>query len=267
MTDEESTIQKIKGPGFYVAVAIYIVVLLVLPTRDEGIKLLTLWFEDPDIHVIHNIDGAGFLWAVSIGIVAQLYKPERRRTALFASVFGWTVVLLVLVADMSPITFLPGIFLALTLLVVAFHPSGRSILELRYNRGFNLVLLVLVLIAAAPLVVYTADHIMLQINSTDSHAAEGHYALMTAMAALILVLGLIASVAEVGWRIPAWLSGGLAFVLGLSSVVYPDHPSSLGEIGGVLAIAWGIAFIVVAETSRIEGSPTVLRRRIGGGTD
>ena len=49
-----------------------------------------------------------------------------------------------------------------------------------------------------------------------------------------------------GWRFSAMPAAASAVWIGVVSVNYPDHVSSLGTAGGVTAIAWGITFGVAA---------------------
>lgn len=113
---------------------------------------------------------------------------------------------------------------------------------------------------------YVLNQVSLQLAVADSHAADGHYALMAVMSLLIVVLGLLASAAETGWRFPAWSAGGLAVVLGLSSVAFPMYASSVGPTWGVLAIIWGVTFVVVCQGMEVEAAPAVLRQRLAGPT-
>jgi hypothetical protein len=94
---------------------------------------------------------------------------------------------------------------------------------------------------------------MIMDDGTDhdqKHVAEGHYRNMAAFSFTILLVGLLASFRPRGWRLAAWVAGGLPMLLGLASVVLPDAESSLGLVWGVAAIVWGIVFIAAAEFTR-----------------
>lgn len=248
--------------AFYGAVGLYVLVFLTLPSREVAIRLVTTWFREPDIHAFHDVTGAAFLVVASLGIVVQLRRPARRRTALLGTILGWVALLLVLVADGSPLVMIPLVFLVLSVLVGVLHPSGRALVRPDTESGFALVPLVLLLLATVPVALYAANEALLQIQVADSHAEEGHYALMTATSVLLLVHGLFASGAPIGWRFPAWSAGGLAVVLGLSSVVFPLHASSVGTLWGGLAVTWGLTFIAVSEASAFGSAPDPLRRRV-----
>jgi hypothetical protein len=166
-------------------------------------------------------------------------------------------------ADGSSLVMIPAVFLALSWLVVAVHPMGRALVRPHTESGFAAVPTVLLLLAAVPVGLYAVNEATIQIQMTDSHAADGHYGLMAAMGVTLLVHGLFASGAPTGWRFSAWSAGGLAVVFGLSSVVFPLHASSIGTVWGSLAIAWGVVFIVTSEAREFESAPGGLRRRIG----
>jgi hypothetical protein len=269
MSSIHDTIEKAKGVAFYVAVGLYVLAFLVLPSREVATQLFTTWFAEPDIHALHDINGAAFLVVTLLGIVVQVYRPERRRTALFGTVLGWLALLVVMAADGSSLVMIPVVFLVLSGLVVIFHRMGRALVCPHTESGFAVVPAVLFLLAAVPVGLYAVNEAMTQIQVTDSHAADGHYGLMAAMSVTLLVHGLFASGAPAGWRFPAWSAGGLAVVFGLSSVLYPVHASSIGSMWGSLAIAWGVVFIVASEARELESAPDTLRRRVGepGGTE
>lgn len=74
-------------------------------------------------------------------------------------------------------------------------------------------------------------------------------------------IGLVASLRPDGWWLSAWVAGVLAILLGIVSVVYPGVESSLGLGWALVAIAWGIVFIAVAELTQNTEVPTLLGER------
>lgn len=256
--------QKIRVPAFYAAITLYVLAFLALPSRGVLAELFTAWGAAGDIHAVHDLTGAAFLWVALLGVIVQLSRPDRRATALFGVVAGWIVLLAVLVAGASSLVILPLVFLVLSVPVAVFHPTARSRLQGRVGRGFTLAPLVLVVLAAIPVLPYAVTQASMQVSVADTHAADGHYALMTASTALLLVFGLVASKARTGWRFPAWSAGGMAIVLGLSSIVFPQHTSSVGATWGMLAVGWGVAFIAVSEGTALDTVPAMFRRTVGG---
>jgi hypothetical protein len=74
-----------------------------------------------------------------------------------------------------------------------------------------------------------------------------HWPGMAAVAVAIILVGVLAALRIRGWRVSAWTAGLALAYYGLVSVLSPGDASSGGSLWGGLAIAWGIAFIILAE--------------------
>ncbi|HZA26585.1 MAG TPA: hypothetical protein VE915_02915, partial [Actinomycetota bacterium] len=74
-----------------------------------------------------------------------------------------------------------------------------------------------------------------------------HYAGTAAAAIAIPLVGLVASFRAPGSRLSVWCAGLGAVVLGTAGLVFPTQSSSIGNLWGATAVAWGIAFSVVGE--------------------
>lgn len=85
------------------------------------------------------------------------------------------------------------------------------------------------------------------------HTALGHYRNLAAFSFIIILVGILASLQPLGWRLAAWIAGFLPILLGLASVVLPGAESSLGVAWGIAAIVWGLTFITAAEFIRRRG--------------
>ena len=72
------------------------------------------------------------------------------------------------------------------------------------------------------------------------------------MAPTIVVLGMVASFKAQGWMISALSAGASGIAVGLASIGLPNVAGSLGQIGGTVAIAWGVLFVVLAEREATE---------------
>ncbi len=138
-----------------------------------------------------------------------------------------------------------------TLSAVLLHPSGRQLLRSFERSQADRTMLVLVGVAAVPLLAFTAVNIgnQREIASGDVHWPLGHYGFM------------VASLRPVGWRVSAWVASLLPAVLGLLSLVYREQASSLAAGWGLAAIVWGAAFIAAAARSRAGGGAPVQLRR------
>lgn len=75
---------------------------------------------------------------------------------------------------------------------------------------------------------------------------------MAALALTIVVLGVLASFKAQGWMISALSAGASGITVGLASIGLPNVARSLGQIGGAVAIAWGVLFVVLAEREATE---------------
>lgn len=62
----------------------------------------------------------------------------------------------------------------------------------------------------------------------------------SALAIGIVLVSVLGSLRTEGWRIPAWSAGAAALVWGLLSTTAPTAPGSGGQIGGTLAMIWGL---------------------------
>jgi hypothetical protein len=114
-------------------------------------------------------------------------------------------------------------------------------------------MLVLVVIAAVPLVGFASSNLALQGTVRDDHAVMGHYGFMAAFGYTVIGAGLLASLRPDGWRLTAWVAGLLPALLGLASLVLPGVSSSLSLVWALAAMAWGVTFVAVAEVMRRGG--------------
>ena len=84
----------------------------------------------------------------------------------------------------------------------------------------------------------------------------GHWSAMGAFNLVIAGLALVAALRPPGWRLPAWSAGLSALLFGAASIANPGDASALNVYWSVLAIAWGVGFIVIAEVTKRESAPS-----------
>lgn len=209
-------------------------------------------------HRVHDLT-FGFLFGTGVvGMLAQLRRPSANVAGQLMALMPWGA-LGVTSAVTDSWVFLPlPILGALTLLATILHPTGRGLFRSFSVSRVNRVMLAMVVVAAAPLLVFASTNIGLQMSLTDDHAALGHYGFMAAFSLTVIGVGLLASLRPDGWWLPAWVAGGLPASLGLASLVFPDAASSLGLVWGLAAIAWGVAFVAAAELTQDAERPTLL---------
>lgn len=238
--------------------------------------------------LIHELVFALVVGTAAVGLLSQLLKPKENFVGQLVAITAW--VAMILIAALTN-NWVPQplfiIFGGLTLLATIFHPAGLGLFTWVRGAKLNRVLLILVIIAAVPLLALAYTNIDLQtaagggaglfghnppafhggnsdqsFNNTGSmatddeetdeqkHAALGHYRNLAVLSFIIILIGILASFRPKGWRLAAWVAGFLPISLGLASIVLPEAESSLGTIWSFAAIAWGVVFITAAELIR-----------------
>jgi hypothetical protein len=225
------------------------------------VSLVTGWFEGGDrlIHRVHDLGYGGLGGLIlSVPLLIQARSPERRPAAtqqFFLGVAAYAVGI-TLALDFTPIMLgFFGLFLAMGVVLVWLHPARPAVLRFRTHPSIPLV--VLVLLAAIPLVLYAVDMAALQRAGpvSDPHVEEHHWTTMAALAVGIILVGILASLRPLGWRIAAWSAGGSAAVLGLASIVFFGYPGALATPWCYVALGGGVAFIAVAEIEARRAAP------------
>lgn len=209
-------------------------------------------------HRIHDLTYSFLFGTAAVGMVAQCRQPSKNVAGMLMALIPWAgfVLASALVTNLLSLLQPPFVpmFGALTLLAIMLHPAGHDLFgSFRVSR-VNRVLLVLVAIASISLLAFAAINIGLQRAYADDHAAMGHYMYMVAFSFTVIGVGFLASLQLDGWRLAAWVAGLLPILLGVASLVFPSVSSGLGPVWALLAIAWGIAFVAVAELI-YRGSP------------
>jgi len=202
--------------------------------------------EDQEIHLFHNIGGLAVYGVIlGGGLLALAISPERNVATYQGLALGSLGALVggLLSGDViSGFWFFPAL---VTVILFALHPDRRSLLRVGRQRvGF----LALVLLAAIPVVAYALTHVRLQSEGfvSDPHVELHHYSGQAAGSMMMLLFAIAPGLGAVGWRLAAWLAGAAMAILGLGSIAYPDHVSTFDTLWAWLALAWGLAFIVLA---------------------
>ncbi|MGH8925123.1 MAG: hypothetical protein ACRDWA_10870 [Acidimicrobiia bacterium] len=241
------------------------VFLMLLELDLPGAFGLMTHFQEPR-HRVHDLT-FGFLFVPAVvGILAQFRRPSRnvagQLMALIPSIGLLLTLLLTLVlSNNTRVAQPPWITVgAAALISVSLHPAGRDFFRSFSVSRANRVMLVLVIVAAVPLLVYASTNIGLQGSAVDDHAAAGHYGFMAAFSFTVVGVGLLASLRPDGWRLTALVAGLLPVLFGVTSLVYPVS-SSLSPPWAIAAIAWGVGFVAVAERTRNGAGADLLGSR------
>jgi hypothetical protein len=199
--------------------------------------------EDEQIHLFHNIGGLAVYGVIlGGGFLALALAPEKNAATFQGLVLGSVGALVggLLSGDViSGFWFFPAL---VAVILFALHPDRGSLLRVGRPRiGF----LVLVLVAAIPVVAYALTHARLQSEGfvSDPHVELHHYSGQAAGSLLLLLFAIAPGLGAVGWRLAAWLAGAAMAILGLGSIAYPDHVSAFDTVWAWLALAWGAAFL------------------------
>lgn len=198
-------------------------------------------------HRIHDITFALLVGTSVLGMLAQLRAPARNIAGQLMALVPFASLLLATgltnTSVLSPPWLLVG---ASTVLALMFHPIGDPVRAFARSR-VDRTMLALVAIAAVPLLAFAAANVGLQRADPSEHALLGHFGYMAAFSFSVIGTGLLAAARPAGWRSVAWVAGALPLLLGIASLAFPDVSSALAAEWAVAAIAWGTAFIAVAE--------------------
>ena len=241
-------------------------------------------------HRVHEIVFGFVAALSLTAVVWHIRKPERRIAETYQMLATlWLFIGATLVIDRFIDPFLLA-FLVVPLLLVALHPGRSNVLRPTANLSRSLGALVLVAGVPLAVYAVTefragisaravaqpvfeeieeefdgeslSDEEFETISNDRLRAATtsvaefeqaqhfGHWSAMGAFALIIVALGAIAALRPTGWRLPAWSAGLSMMVIGIASLTFPQDASSLGGPWALLAIAWGAAFIVVAQRER-----------------
>lgn len=224
--------------AFVILASLAIVLLLFLSA------LIALDFNaDGGIHWFHDLNILVFILVLLVvGLAAQLRAPAQRVAAMqqvLVAAGGIVVAAVLSVYVFPPVVVVPVMALA----VAALHPVRRQLLS---AGSVSISMLVLAVIAAAPLVLYAFEQTaILRSGETEVHA--NHWLNMGALALGIALVAVVAALRASGWRISAWSAGIAAVAFGALSIALPSQASSVGVVWGIVAILWGAAFVATAE--------------------
>lgn len=228
---------------------------------DNGLGILT----DGEHHLLHtghrlhNLAISLMTWPFLVGMVAQLWSPTRHVTGMLMAVSVWLVGFVAIgLTGVVPLLIIAVVMGVPTVVAALLHPAGRELLTSFDVSRVSRPLLILVVVAAIPLVAFAAHETGLQTGAIEAadhahaggehaeiheeHVGGGHYARMVWLAFSIIVTGLLASFRQPGWRLGAWTVSLMTIVFGMSGLLAPEAASNPGLLWNLLAIIWGVGF-------------------------
>jgi hypothetical protein len=199
-------------------------------------------------HRVHDLAFGLLLGTTAVGMVVQQRAPAKNVAGQLMAATPIVALMLAAAASGPRVLSIPWVAVgAPTIVATMLHPYLFGAFgTFRPSRR----MLFLVAIAAAPFILFAMSNLGLQRVGSSDHADLGHYGYMAALGFAIIGVGLVSSLRLEGWRLTAWVAGGLSIALGSASLVFQDVEGSLGVIGALAAITWGLGFTVVAEFVR-----------------
>jgi hypothetical protein len=196
-------------------------------------------------HALHNLVVASLLLVMSAPpVIAVARDPDRsvRPLVILAAVGIAGLATMALSLTPDPFT-LPFVVLVGVLWMLQSDRSG-ALPPGRPSR----ILLGLVLVAAAPLVIFAIGQAELQrTDHSSEHAAFFHWVETSFYAAAILLLGGLAAVRPVAYRRAAWYGGIALALLGVGSLALSSHASAIPMPWASAAVVGALGFIGVTE--------------------
>jgi hypothetical protein len=206
--------------------------------------------EAQEIHAFHNVVVAALLLVLSAPpAIAAARAPNRAAAPLLhlvaVSVAGLITMVFGLKIDIFTLPFIVLVGVLLMLRV----PRGPVLARGRLSP----LLVVLVAIAVLPLVTYALAQAELQrIDISGEHAEFNHWVETSFYAIAVLLLGLMAALRPIAYRLTAWCAGlGLA-ILGGASLALGHYASALDAPWAWAALLGGLLFVSVAEWERLR---------------
>jgi hypothetical protein len=196
-------------------------------------------------HAFHNVIVASLLIVLSAPpVVAVALDPARaiHPLVILAAVGVAALVTMALSLTVDPFTLpfvvLVGVLWALAPTRKGAWPAGRP----------SVALGALVVAAAAPLVVYALGQAELQrTDHTSEHAAFFHWVETSFYAVAIPLLGALAALRPVPYRMAGWMAGVALALMGIGAILFSSFASALAQPWGWVALAGGVAFVAVLE--------------------
>lgn len=198
---------------------------------------------EQEIHAIHNVVVASLLIVLSAPpaiVVARAPDRSIRALMILGAVAIASLVTMALSLTLDPFT-LPFALLVGVLWVLVPNregaiPDGRP----------SWIMLVMVVAAVVPLVLYALGQAELQrTDSSSEHAAFFHWVESSFYAIAILLLGLLAALRPAPFRMAGWMAGVALATLGGASLLLAQYPSAIATPWSWAALLGGVAFVAV----------------------
>lgn len=201
-----------------------------------------------EIHAFHNAVVAALLLVLSAPPAIAAARAPRDGPGPLLHLIALSLAGLVTMALGEKLDLFTMPFIVLTAVLVSLRVvSWRS---LRPGRP-SLVLLILVAIAAVPLISYSLDQAELQrLDHSSEHAEFNHWVETSFYATAVVLLGFVTALRSHALRLTAWSAGTALAVLGASSLLLDSYASAMASSWAWAALVGGPLFILAAEWER-----------------
>jgi hypothetical protein len=170
------------------------------------------------------------------------------------------------VLGLDPLSFISvATLITMLAILLALHPLRRP--DLRPStRSISLPVLLVTALGALPWLVYARSmsansRARLIPDDSASRPQAGGWAGAAVLAFAVLLLALLASTRTPGWRLPLWTTAATVLAFAWVTAANPALPGSPGRSWGMLAAAWIVALLLVAETHAWHGRRRPPQRR------
>lgn len=264
-----STTEPTVGTGRLYAFYAAVVVAIAVPVYMTGSMLLwgvTGWTGFLGSHSVHDLVIFGLIWMGLLGLLAQFYRPSDRVNAILAMPVIMIPAVVIGFAAGTELAMMGLIFGAVSLLALALHPAGRSLLSFDRLAPPNRLVVGLFGVGALVMVPYAGFELSKQFTLANDHAMIQHYGNIALAALYVTLMAGLGTFRRRDWRFATWSAGFVALYIGASSAVFPAVPSSLGLVGGLLVAVWAVAFVATNERARggIRAAPDPVEEPVAG---
>lgn len=232
--------------ALYMGLTGIVVMLLLSSIADPLFRLLDL--DAVPTAFVHRLHDLGVFVHSLLLLVAPLVlsfrSPEERPALMALALSGALITFAMSLARGEPD--LDALrFVALLTVLAVLHPGRRRLLSLGLP---SRPLFGLALVATLPWTAYGVIHVEFAGAGVGPvHGSLGHWQHMAGLGFTLAFAALYAACRPAGWRFVAWLVGLATGVMGFISVIWPRQASSLGLRGGLVALAWAVAWCVLAQ--------------------
>jgi hypothetical protein len=228
-----------------------------------GGQLLVLGWLDSrpgDTHHVHDIAwGAAEGILLLVAVVLALVDTVRRRARPAVRQQVLAVLAALMVSMALTLTPDPATVAVTVLVLTGVLLTGPRAVLRAPRAALNRPLAVLALLAGLVLVPYAVVAAAHQRAGGSVQAERIGYTGVTVWALAVVLVVAVAARGSRGWRVPALSAAAAVVVVAAAGIVWPAVPSSLGVAGGIGAVTWAAAVVVVVARTPTGGGDVDLR--------